>query len=97
MAEALFINERKATFDRLQLAAVAGLMVVGALFVFSATMANDPAAELAWWKQSWVRQIVWYALGLGLAGVVCVVDYHTLARWSFVAYWLMILCLVAVR
>jgi rod shape determining protein RodA len=96
MAEPLFINERKATFDRLQLAAVAGLMVVGALFVFSATMANDPAAELAWWKQSWVRQIVWYALGLGLAGAVCVVDYHTLARWSFVAYWLMILCLVAV-
>lgn len=96
MAEPLFINERKATFDRLQLAAVAGLMVVGAFFVFSATMVNESAMELAWWKQAWVRQIIWYALGLGLAGAVCLVDYHTLARWSFVGYWLMILCLIAV-
>ena len=27
---------------------------------------------------------------------MCVVDYHTLARWSLVAYWAMIICLVAV-
>ena len=33
---------------------------------------------------------------LGAAAAVCVVDYHTLARWSFVAYWATILCLVAV-
>jgi rod shape determining protein RodA len=96
MAEPLFINERKETFDRLQLVALAGLMVIGALFVFSATMASDAAADLAWWKQPWVRQIIWYGLGLGVAGAVCLVDYHTLARWSFVAYWVMILALVAV-
>ena len=46
--------------------------------------------------QIWLRQIIWYALGLGAAAAICLVDYHTLARWSFVAYWAMILCLVAV-
>jgi rod shape determining protein RodA len=96
MAETLFINERKNTFDRLQLIALAGLMFLGTVFVFSATMANESTAALAWWQQAWVRQIIWYALGLGLAGALCVVDYTVLARWSFVAYWLMILCLIAV-
>ncbi len=90
------MNERKETFDRLQLAALAGLMFLGAAFVFSATMANDTAATLAWWQQAWVRQIIWYVLGLSLAGAMCVVDYHVLARWSFIAYWAMIICLVAV-
>jgi rod shape determining protein RodA len=96
MTEPLYINERKETFDRLQLAALAGLMFLGAAFVFSATMANESMADLAWYNQTWVRQLIWYALGLGLGAVFCVVDYHTLARWSVVAYWAMILCLVAV-
>jgi rod shape determining protein RodA len=92
----IFINERKESFDRLQITALVGLMIVGTLFVFSATMSNDAGAVLAWWQQAWVRQIIWYALGIGVAGALCVVDYHTLARWSFIAYWAMILCLIAV-
>jgi rod shape determining protein RodA len=96
MTEQLYINERKASFDRLQLVALAGLMFLGTVFVYSATMANDAVAVLAWWQQPWVRQIVWYVLGLGLAGAMCVVDYTTLARWSLLVYWAMILCLVAV-
>jgi rod shape determining protein RodA len=84
------------SFDRLQIAALAGLMFLGAAFVFSATMANDFAATQPWYSQSWVRQIVWYAIGIGAAAAVCVLDYNTLARWSFVAYWAAIFCLVAV-
>jgi len=83
-------------FDKLQFAALAGLMFLGAAFVYSATMANDSAGLLAWHQQAWVRQIFWYVAGIGAAMTICVVDYHTLARWSFVAYWAMILCLVAV-
>jgi len=86
----------RSSFDRLQIAALAGLMLIGMAFVFSATMANDSAAAQAWWQQAWVRQIFWYGIGIGAAVALCVVDYHTLARWSFVAYWAMILCLVAV-
>ncbi len=83
-------------FDRLQLAALAGLMFLGAAFVFSATMANESLATLPWFKQMWVHQLVWYALGVGAGAAICVVDYHFLARWSFVAYWAMILALIAV-
>ena len=33
-------QEHHERFDRLQLAALAGLMIIGTLFVYSATMAN---------------------------------------------------------
>jgi len=90
------INERHDRLDRLQLAAVAGLMVLGTAFVYSATMVNESAVALPWYNQTWVHQIVWYALGLGAGAVLCLVDYHTLSRWSFVVYWATIFCLVAV-
>ncbi|HEY4415906.1 MAG TPA: FtsW/RodA/SpoVE family cell cycle protein [Verrucomicrobiae bacterium] len=89
------INERPNLPDRLQLVALAGLMIIGTMFVYSATAATQSAGA-SWFDQIWVRQIIWYVLGLGGAIAVCVVDYHILARWSFVVYWLMILCLIAV-
>jgi rod shape determining protein RodA len=92
----MFATAPREKFDTLQLAALAGLMFLGAAFVFSATMVNDFAATQPWYMQSWVRQIVWYALGIGAGAALCIVDYHSLARWSFVAYWATIICLVAV-
>jgi rod shape determining protein RodA len=91
-----FVNERAGRPDRLQLAALAVLMCIGTAFVYSATMANASSAMLPWYDQIWVRQMIWYALGLGAAVAVCLTDYHTLARWSFVAYWATILSLLAV-
>jgi rod shape determining protein RodA len=90
------LNEREPKLDRLQLIALLGLMVIGTLFVFSATMANPLEAQKYWFAQTWFKQIIWYALGLGVGATLCLVDYHTLARWSFVAYWATILCLLAV-
>ena len=92
----IFINEREPKLERLQLVALALLMFIGTLFVYSATMANVAAGSLPWYDQVWLRQIVWYGLGLGGAAAVCLVDYHKLARWSFVAYWSAILSLLAV-
>jgi rod shape determining protein RodA len=89
------INEKPNQLDRLQLVALAVLMFIGTMFVYSATMANQ-SATVSWFSQIWVRQIIWYVIGLGAAGAICIVDYHSLARWSFVVYWAMILCLVAV-
>jgi rod shape determining protein RodA len=89
------LNERR-KLDWLQLIALAGLMCIGAAFVFSATTASQTASTLPWFDQSWARQIVWYALGLGAGAVLCLVDYHTLARWSFVAYGATIFFLVIV-
>jgi len=90
------LMEKYEKLDRLQLLALAGLMLIGAAFVCSATTASPFEAEKAWFAQLWFRQVIWYGLGVGAAGAVCLVDYHTLARWSLVAYWAMILCLVAV-
>ncbi len=90
------LNEKENKLDRLLFIAVAGLMLVGTAFVFSATMANPAEADKALYSQVWFRQVIWYGLGLGAAAAVCVVSYHTLARWSFVAYWAFIVTLIAV-
>jgi rod shape determining protein RodA len=103
------IHRRTWPFDTPQLLAVAGLILLGAVFVYSATMVNEPVGFwqeyhentfvdfLGWLAhQLFFRQIVWYALGLGVAALVCWVDYHTLARWSLVAYSVTVLALVLV-
>jgi rod shape determining protein RodA len=89
------INEREPKLDRLQLIALAGLMFLGAAFVFSATTINQ-SSPLPWFDQMWIRQIIWYALGIGTATAICLTDYHTLARWSLVSYWAAIFFLVIV-
>ena len=70
-------------------------MIISIAFVCSATTVNETGA-IAWYRESWFRQIVWFAIGLGAAGAVCLVDYHVLTRWSLVIYALTILLLVAV-
>jgi rod shape determining protein RodA len=90
-----FINEREPKLDRLQLIAFAALMFIGAVFVFSATTANQSSA-LPWFDKIWIRQIIWYSIGLGAATVICLTDYHLLARWSLVIYWVSIFTLIAV-
>ena len=90
------LNEKPAGLDKLQIVAVVGLMVIGAAFVYSAQMFRASAALLALTDQWWVRQIVWYVIGLGGAGAACLVSYHTLVRWSVIAYWAAIILLVAV-
>lgn len=90
------INEHGARLDRLQLFALASLMVIGTLFVASATLANPEIAAWAWYKQMWVRQIVWYLIGIGAGTAVCFVEYHVLARWAMVVYWAAIFLLVIV-
>lgn len=103
------LNVHEARFDRAQLAALAGLMLLGVAFVYSATMVNEPLGfwaqyrdstfvEFAQWLsgQFFFRQIVWCGLGAAAGAAICLLDYRVLARWSFVAYWLTILLLAAV-
>ena len=78
------------------LAALLLLMALGVAFVYSATMANESSALLPWYKQNYFKQTVWYELGLAAAAVLCLVDYHTVSRWSLVAYWTTIVLLIAV-
>jgi len=89
-------HDHSVRLDRLQLLALAGLMFIGTAFVYSATMADPSVAALPWYDQFWVRQLLWYGMGLTAGGAVCLVDYLAFARWSYVIYWAMILCLVLV-
>jgi rod shape determining protein RodA len=90
------LNERPSRFDRLQLAALGCLLLLGAMFVYSATSVNDTSGTTPWYNQSWARQLIWYLLGCGVAALICLVEYRTLSRWALVIYWLSILPLIAV-
>lgn len=78
------------------LLALLGLLIMGGLFVASATLGNENTAHLPLLRRGYIRQIIWYALGCGLAVLVCARDYRWLSRWSMVVYWLAILFLIAV-
>jgi rod shape determining protein RodA len=90
------VKPREARLDWPMAVAVLGLMVIGTLFVASATLAKEASASLPWYRQDHFKQIVWYAGGVVLAAAVCVADYRRIARWSLVAYWIAIALLVAV-
>ena len=90
------LNESAPRVDRLQLAAIFGLMLVGVAFVFSATMVHESATTSPLVKQLWFRQIVWYVIGGGGAIALCLVDYHTLTRWAGLAFWTSVILLVSV-
>ena len=67
------INEHAPRLYRLQLVGLAGLMVIGTLFVASATLANPDVAAMAWYHQTWVLQILFYAIGAGAGAAICFV------------------------
>jgi rod shape determining protein RodA len=90
------LTERQSRLERLQLVALLGLMFLGTVFVYSATMVSESANAAPWYSQSWFRQMVWYGLGIGVAATLCCVDYHSLARWAMVIYWGSVLLLAAV-
>src|SRR5262245_385757 len=91
-----FLSESQSRIDKLQIAAICGLMLLGTAFVYSATMVTEAANSAPWYNQIWVRQIFWYVVGLGAATVICLINYHTLARWALVLYWGNILLLALV-
>jgi rod shape determining protein RodA len=90
------LTETRSRIDRLQIGALCALMVLGALFVYSATMVTDSAFAAPIYKQKWVLQLVWYFAGTCAAVVLCLVNYQTLARWGNVAYWCGVLLLAFV-
>ena len=90
------LNERQSRLDKPLLLGLFGLMLLGTAFVYSATRAGDSAPALPLYNQSWFRQVIWYLLGLGAATTVCFIHYRTIARWSFVIYWVLILLLLLV-
>src|SRR6267142_1858487 len=91
-----FFSESQSRIDKLQIAAICALMLLGTAFVYSATMVSETANSAPWYNQIWVRQIFWYVVGLVAATAVCLINYHTLARWALVLYWGNVLLLALV-
>jgi rod shape determining protein RodA len=89
-------NERPWKVDYVQLAAIACLMVISVLFVCSATTVNDAGSTLAWYRQTYFKQVIWFIIGSGAAAMICFLDYHVLTRWAMVGYAIAIVFLVAV-
>lgn len=90
------LNERGKRVDIPLVLALLALMGIGVAFIFSAAHANESARNAPLLSQLYVRQIIWYALGLGAAAFFCFVDYRAWARWSMVGYWVMIVVLILV-
>jgi rod shape determining protein RodA len=91
------LNERQSRIDWLMLPALLGLMLISVAFIYSATNGSESINQIAWFKQNWFKQIVWFSIGSSLAIGLCVIDYNILARWSLVFYWGSILLLLAVK
>jgi len=89
-------KESQSRVDWLLMLAIAGLMAVGVAFIYSATMAHESSSIIPWHAQFWVRQVIWCVAGVTAGVILCLVDYHRLARWSFVGYWVAIVLLVLV-
>src|SRR4051794_13393436 len=89
----MFANPLKEHYPRIEwlmLAALFGLMCIGTAFVYSAAGATDANSKL------YLKQIFFYACGLGGATIICLVPYQTLSRFSTLLYWVTILLLLAV-
>lgn len=89
-------SAQQSRVDKLQLSAIAGLMLIGVAFVYSATMIGETANALPLYDQLWFRQIVYFVIGIGGAAALCLLDYRTLTRWSFLIYWATIVLLILV-
>ena len=89
----IHLSGRQSRVDWGMILAIIGLMIIGVAFIYSA---KPPSETAAWYNQFPVRQIIWYLMGAAAAVGVCLIDYHSLARWSMVAYWMAILLLIAV-
>src|SRR5437899_6078414 len=92
----LSLNESAPRADRLQIAAVIGIVLLGLAFIYSATKSAEAVALVPLVKQLWFRQVFWCVCGTAAAVAICLVDYHTLTRWAFVFYWVMIALLALV-
>lgn len=89
-------KEKPGRVDITLVVATLGLMILGAMFILSARHSVESAPDFPWYRQFYFKQIVFYCIGVAAAVVVCLVDYHSWARWSLVFYWGSILLLLVV-
>jgi rod shape determining protein RodA len=91
-----FIRKKESKIYLPLVVATLALMLVGVLFIYSATYATESVQNLPFYRQRYFMQIVWYLIGIVAAIAVNLINYHTITRWSYVFYWLCIIMLILV-
>ena len=94
MMQSFLVQFRRLRVDWFIVAAVAGLIFFGGAFVLSAAIDEYEVKPIL--ETYFFRQLIFYAVGLVMAVLIVVVDYHRLAGWSRAVYWLTIIMLVLV-
>ncbi|MGZ8899116.1 MAG: rod shape-determining protein RodA [Limisphaerales bacterium] len=82
------LTQKDSRIDWLLLGAIAGLMLVGLAFIYSASTAIDGNSRF------WIKQAIFYCGGIGLAVGICFIPYETISRFATVGYWLSIALLI---
>jgi rod shape determining protein RodA len=89
-------KERFGSTEWLLLLATLFLLVIGIAFISSARSPAEAADDYPLYRQFYFKQIVYGFVGLSLAVLFNVLDYHSWARWSLVFYWICVGVLVLV-
>ncbi len=76
--------------------AVAGLMILSAMFIFSTTGGPEIARGWSWYQWTATRQVAAFGIGLLVVLGMGLIDYSRLARWAMVGYWVSTTLLVLV-
>jgi rod shape determining protein RodA len=76
--------------DWLMLGAIAGLMLVGIAFIYSASTSADANSRF------WIKQGIFYTAGVAIAVGICFIPYETISRFATVGYWFSVVLLIAV-
>jgi rod shape determining protein RodA len=88
----MFDRRLAKNFDWVLLGSTLILAAIGVLTIYSAVTADAAALQ----SRLYLKQMVWYALGLGVMVASFTINYKTLERWAPILYILCVLMLVAV-
>ena len=80
----------------LLLLATVGLLIIGVAFIFSARYTTESADGYPWYQKYFIKQSIFYFMGITAAVVINLLDYHSWARWALVGYWGAIILLLLV-
>lgn len=72
------------------------VLFIGVAFIYSARYTTESADGFPWYQKYFVKQIIFYILGISGAVIFNLLDYHSWARWSLVGYWGAIILLLLV-
>ncbi len=78
------------SFDWQFIAVIGGILSIGVVSIYSVTYAQGGGVPL------YARQLAWAAIGAVAFAVMLMVDYHKIARWSYLLYGIILALLVVV-